>query len=281
MLHKDIKAEQGHFAEKYDRLRAEAYFKRFNTGFRKRIFNWFEQRSTKKALKIAGYPFNILDLPCGTGRFWQTLKHDPTVKLNVADFNSAMIAVGFEKNPANLTENISGTIASAFNLPFVDYRFDSVFCLRFIHHIKLKEERIAVFKELARVAVHTVCFSAWVRETGWSASRKLKKESTHKNYDKCVRKHSEILEETQAAGLKMIGYLNILPQIMPWRLYIMKKTSPETQTANITADYICPLCHDPLVFNESTKQYICHQENIAYPLYEGIPMLTKRDAIVL
>lgn len=276
-----VKSEQIRFAQKYDYARAVDYFNRFNRSPRKRLLNWLEQCMAKRGLKMANYPNHILDIPSGTGRFWQTLHHHPEVILHAADFNSAMIDVGFEKRPIILTQNMRGTIASAFNLPFADNSFDSIFCLRFIHHINLSEDRIQLLRELARVTSNTVCISSWVAETGVKAKSRLKKETARKDnsYDKFVHSHSQLTQEFIQAGFDIVGFTDLLPHFTPWRLYVLRKKQPMTQAKTTTLNYICPLCKTPLTHDTQQKQFICHHDKLAFPMHGNFPMLTQRDAL--
>jgi hypothetical protein len=65
------------FAEKYDPEHAKKYFEKHNTGFWRRLSTWREIDTARKALVMAGRPQTVLDLPCGTGRFWAMLAEEP------------------------------------------------------------------------------------------------------------------------------------------------------------------------------------------------------------
>lgn len=65
--------EKQAIANKYNWFKAEKYFHKFDVNWFRRLANRIEQRMALKSLKLAGNPKQILDLPCGAGRFWQTL----------------------------------------------------------------------------------------------------------------------------------------------------------------------------------------------------------------
>src|SRR5436190_20428715 len=61
------------FARKYTATHAQRYFEKHQEGFGRRFSNWREVCMARYALKLAGNPRSVLDLPCGTGRFWPLL----------------------------------------------------------------------------------------------------------------------------------------------------------------------------------------------------------------
>ena len=44
---------------------------------------------------------------------------------------------------------------------------------------------------------------------------------------------------------------------------------------------VCPLCKGPLQFDKVAQQLICHADQLAFPIQEGIPMMCVEDAIHL
>ena len=41
---------------------------------------------------------------------------------------------------------------------------------------------------------------------------------------------------------------------------------------------VCPVCKGELEFNEKDKELICHQDKLAYPIRNDIPILLESDA---
>lgn len=277
-----VKSEHTHFAQKYDYDRAINYYYRYYKSPRKRFLNWLEQKMAKRGLALAGNPQQLLDVPCGTGRFWESLPHQLPVKSHVADFNKAMLDVGLEKRSATLTASLIGSVVSAFNLPFADNSFDNIFCMRFLHHINLVEDRMQLLRELARTTADTVCISSWVDATGLKAKIRLKKEAKRtpgKEYNKFVMRHENLLQEFAAAGFEVLGHTDLLPHLSPWRLYTLRKKLPLKITTPTTIAYVCPVCKGDLKYDH--EQFICQHDKLAFPMLGKIPMLTQRDAIKL
>ena len=57
------------FSDKYSATHAKQYFEKHNDGFWRKLSNYFDHQQIRKALKTAGEPMHVLDVPCGTGRF--------------------------------------------------------------------------------------------------------------------------------------------------------------------------------------------------------------------
>ena len=94
------------FSEKYDSEHARRYFEKHNSGFWRRLSNWREIDMARKALVIAGRPRSVLDLPCGTGRFWPLLAEEPERRIYAADNSRDMLDVGMDLRPPAVTARI-------------------------------------------------------------------------------------------------------------------------------------------------------------------------------
>src|SRR5688572_32770642 len=75
------------FSQKYDARHARRYFDKHQRGFWRRLNTWRETGMARRALAIAGNPSSVLDLPCGTGRFWKLLAEKPQRKIYAADLD--------------------------------------------------------------------------------------------------------------------------------------------------------------------------------------------------
>ena len=84
------------FSSKYTFNHALKYHDKHRNTLSHRLSNWREQRMAAWALALAGDPATVLDLPCGTGRFWPLLacKEDRTIL--AADNSEAMLSVARE-----------------------------------------------------------------------------------------------------------------------------------------------------------------------------------------
>ena len=129
---------------------------------RKNVEGRHDIRIARKALKVAGHPRSILDLPSGTGRFWSVLAEDEARKLYAADYSQGMIKVALEERPLAITRCIDTFHASAFDIPKPDEFVECIFSMRLFHHIGEREDRMKILREFHRVTSKTMLVSLWV-----------------------------------------------------------------------------------------------------------------------
>lgn len=216
------------FSEKYDADKARTYFIKHNSGLKNRLSTWREVRMARKALKLAGRPQSVLDLPCGTGRFWELLAEEPGRTLYAADNSRSMIDVGMSCRPAAVAARIKDTFqCSAFATGLPDRFVECVFCIRLLHHITRSEDRILMLKELARISSGTVIVSLWVDGNYRAYRQRLHEERKARlgkttPLDRILLKRSEIESDIAAAGLEIIGHVDNLKFWDKWRAYVLR-----------------------------------------------------------
>jgi SAM-dependent methyltransferase len=135
-----------------------------------------EHRMAERALALAGNPASVLDLPCGTGRFWSMLAEDPKRELLAADY-SACHARSREKGARPGRGQGASVCCNArpsrSRLP--NNSVDCIFSIRLMHHIGESANRIAMLKEFRRVSRDSVVLSLWV-DGNYKAWRRRKLE---------------------------------------------------------------------------------------------------------
>lgn len=210
------------FSEKYDDAQAEKYFQKHQDGFMRNQSNRREIRMAEKALRMAGSPDTVLDLPSGAGRFWEMLLKQDGRKLYAADYNQPMIDAALKHRPPELTSKVETFQCSAFDIPKPDNFVKSVFCMRLLHHIGEPKDRVAILKEFSRVASETVVFTLWV-DGNMQARRRKKVEArrTHKKYrNRFVVPAKQIEQDIADAGMTVIGHIDFMPMVSMWRTYL-------------------------------------------------------------
>ncbi|WP_288356525.1 class I SAM-dependent methyltransferase [uncultured Cycloclasticus sp.] len=213
------------FSEKYDEQHARSYFEKHENGFWRRLSNKRDQQVSAKALKIANNPMSILDVPCGTGRFWELLADNSERKLYASDNSQDMINTGLKFRPPEVASRFIMFEASAFDLPFEDNFVDTVFCIRLIHHIGVHEDRVKLLSELARVANNTVIVSLWVdgNYKAWRRKR-LETKRQRKGYQNRFVVPAKLFEEeVSEAGLEVKARLDFIKHFSMWRTYVLQK----------------------------------------------------------
>ncbi len=212
------------FSEKYDEKHALYYFQKHEHEFWRRLSNWRDHQVCAKALRLAGNPKSILDMPCGTGRFWDLLVQDPERKLWASDNSQDMINAGLQYRPPEIANRFETFQGSAFDLPVADNFVESVFCIRLMHHIGEHEDRMKLLAELARVASDSIIISLWVdgNLTAWKRQRREARRKAKRFQNRFVIPRTVIEQEFRDSGLSIEARLDFIPYYAMWRTYVLK-----------------------------------------------------------
>jgi ubiquinone/menaquinone biosynthesis C-methylase UbiE len=179
----------------------------------------------RKALRIAGDPSSVLDLPCGAGRFWPLLAEKEGRAILAADYSPDMLDVARASHPESLVSRIKIFQCSAFDIKLDDESVENIFSMRLLHHIGKSSERLAMLKEYFRVARDSVCISLWV-DGNYKARKRRKLEirrGKKPSHSRVMIPRSTIEEEFEEAGFKITAHLDLLKYYSMWRLYILSK----------------------------------------------------------
>lgn len=214
------------FSSKYDQTHSQAYFQKHQQGLWRKLSNNRECQLARLALQAAGNPASILDLPCGAGRFWETIAATGATELLAADASAAMLEVAKTSQSKALVSRFRLLQTSAFDINLPDHSIDCIFCMRLIHHVGKPKDRLRLLKEFHRVARDTVCISLWVdgNYQAWRRKR-LEAKRVRKGYQNRFVIPAEIIEqEFSAAGFKIRRRLDMTPFISMWRIYVLEKS---------------------------------------------------------
>ncbi len=217
------------FSEKYNRAHAEQYLRKHNDGLARRLPNWRDQPLARKALKLAGEPDRVLDLPCGAGRFLATLSSPLSRTVLAADYSADMLEMAKAVQPGALQGRLEFLQTSAFAIELADNSVDSIFCMRLLHHVQQAADRLAILREFYRVSRDTVIISLWV-DGNFKAWRRRRLEvqraasgDTGKNKNRFVVNKEVVESEFDAAGFRLLGHFDFLPGYAMWRVYVLRK----------------------------------------------------------
>jgi SAM-dependent methyltransferase len=216
------------FSRKYDAGHAEEYCRKHRTGWARRFSHWREAGIARKALRLAGDPMRVLDLPCGTGRFWPMLLEKPGRALLAADNSPDMLALARRAQPWAL-ERTRLFRTSAFAIGLADESVDCVFCMRLLHHLGEARHRLAMLREFHRVARETLVISLWVdgNYKSWRRKRlEARRQRAPGDYqNRFVTEREGIESEFRQAGFAPAGHFDFLPGYAMWRVYVLRKLS--------------------------------------------------------
>ncbi|TLM65860.1 MAG: class I SAM-dependent methyltransferase [Deltaproteobacteria bacterium] len=215
------------FSDKYDRAHAESYFRKHRQGWGRRLSTWREVQVARRALRLAGSPGSVLDLPCGAGRFWPLLMEEGKRTVIGADYSADMLAVARAAYP-EFSGRIRTLQTSAFAVDLADEAVACVFCMRLLHHVGGAAARRRLLREFHRVTRETVIVSLWVdgnykawRRRRLEARRQARGEADPQN--RFVIAREQIEGEFAQAGFDILGRLDFLPGYQMWRTYVLRK----------------------------------------------------------
>lgn len=213
------------FSDKYNRDHSQNYYEKHQDGLMRKLSHWRDVQLARNALKIAGNPQQVLDLPCGAGRFWPLLAESATRKIIGADNSADMVAIATENCPKEIAAQFTTMQTSAFAIDLPDGAVDSIFSMRLMHHIGQSEHRLAMLKEFHRVSRDTVIFSLWVDGNLKAHQRKKleKKRVKQGEQNRFVIPAKQIEQEIAQAGFSIVDHLDFLPYYALWRVYVLRK----------------------------------------------------------
>tara|TARA_A100001391_G_scaffold130167_2_gene89559 strand:+ start:5196 stop:5891 length:696 start_codon:yes stop_codon:yes gene_type:complete len=211
------------FSRKYDLQHAEHYLNKHQDGWSHRLSNWRDQQLARRALRLAGEPRLVLDLPCGAGRFWATLAEHPSREILAADYSADMLDVARRHQVRESQGRVRTLRTSAFSIDLDDASVDCVFCMRLLHHVADAEHRTTILREFHRVSRDTVILSLWVdgNYKAWRRRRLEQRRNQSRNRFIITRDRAE--QEFRDAGFDIVGHQDFLPGYAMWRVYTLRR----------------------------------------------------------
>ena len=217
------------FSDKYDAAHAQQYYLKHQESLSRRLSHRRDCQLARFALKKAGNPLSVLDLPCGAGRFWKLLAENPERKIYAADNSSDMLQVALNSQPPEISRKISAFQTSAFDIDMPDSAVDCIFSMRLMHHVAESEHRLAMLREFHRVCRETVILNLWVdgnfkaRKRKRLEQRRVERYGRQANNNRFVIPSPQIEAEFKQAGFSIIGKMDFLPRYSMWRIYVLRK----------------------------------------------------------
>ncbi len=218
------------FSAKYNSVHAQAYHHKHHDGLARRLSHRRDEQLARKALRLAGDPTLVLDLPCGAGRFWPLLAEQPNRVIIGADNSAAMLNVARQAHPPALLARVQTLQTSAFAIDLPNRSVDCIFSMRLMHHIGGSNHRRAMLHEFHRVTRDTVILSLWVdgNYKAWKRARLEQKRDLRENrstQNRFALPATQVEEEFRGAGFTILDHLDFLPLYAMWRVYILRRAS--------------------------------------------------------
>ena len=187
------------FTERYDREHARGCGDPRPPRLLQRLSAWRDARLVRQALKVAGEPGLILDLACGSGRFWPVLAEHVNRVILASDNSQAMLDHARTHHPGALLKRVKTFQGSAFSIGLSANAVDCIFCLELFRHVPSSEGRLALLREFHRVSRDTVIVSV--------------------NSAVAVA----VEDEFRQAGFSVLNHQEFMPGSKLWRVYVLRK----------------------------------------------------------
>jgi ubiquinone/menaquinone biosynthesis C-methylase UbiE len=206
---KDYEAK-GHYKEKSV---AERYNNQYTeplnlSNFRAQIVGKREEKAVVEMLKGIEAGENVLDIPCGTGRYTEILlkKGDSVTGADISDEMMEYAKINTLKYG-----DAQFKVADAAKLPFANNEFDGVLCIRLYQRIP-KEIRVEMLKEVSRVSRKWgILFfgmkTPWLDIRQWVRNLFIRGRANNPN----AITFEEMKRELDEAGLKIERYKWVFP----------------------------------------------------------------------
>ena len=206
----------------YDAERASAYHRHHRKNLRTRLSTARERQLTDRALASLPNTDLLLDLACGTGRFWPVIDKRATTIVAV-DNSEAMLREAITHARPNPQRR--AVCGSGFQLPFRDRSFDVVVCMRFLHHLAHSEDRVKALSDIRRVARHGAVVSLWT-DGSRQARRRLRKQNLStlpRGFGRrvCIER-TTIERDFIDAGFHDPNGFDFAPGLSMWRVYALR-----------------------------------------------------------
>jgi len=212
-----------------DKGQTQHYVRRHEQGLARRLSLWRDAQLARHALRDAGEPGLVLDLPAGSGRFWPVLAEHSNRVILAADPSTDMLEIAEAQSSAQVRKRIRTFQSSAYSIGLSANAVDCIFCMRLFHHVADSERRMAILQEFYRVTRDTAIVALWV-DGNIKAWRRKRQESTRRNEsgappvrNRFVVCRSEIESEFAEAGFRIVGHHDFLPGYAMWRVYVLRK----------------------------------------------------------
>ena len=219
------------FSQKYNQDHSRNYFFKHKATLSRRLSHWRDLQLARKALRYAGNPDVILDLPCGAGRFWPLLTRNGKRSIWAADNSADMLATARHYQCDEIVGQVNSFQTSAFDIDMPAGSVDCIFCMRLFHHIQDVEHRLRILQEFQRVTRESVVLSLWV-DGNFKARRRAALERKRaargqqgKNRNRFVVAATTIEREFAEAEFEIVAALDFLPRYSMWRVYTLRKLS--------------------------------------------------------
>ena len=195
-------------------------------GFDQRIINSREQRIIRRILKKITakkiHGLQVLDIPCGYGRFTRVLLTERN-RLIDSDLSFFMVKRAVEQGQS-LQEDVLGAVADTKKgLPFKEDVFDLLLSMRFFHHVHDGADREAILREFYRVCKGWVILSYYRSNPLHKLQRKIRRQLKRRQTRISIISSQIFKKEVLDAGFEVIKTYPVIRGIhSQWIAFLRK-----------------------------------------------------------
>ncbi|MBU1285635.1 MAG: SAM-dependent methyltransferase [Gammaproteobacteria bacterium] len=186
----------------------------------RRVTQWRAGQLINSALKLAGEPSLVLDLPCAADGLWPLLSTSDSRVVIAAEANAEQLTAALAGLHAVFSRRVHPLQTSLFAIDLGANAVDCIFSMYGLHHIDDPRRRMLVLREFNRVTRDCVIISVWV-DGNLEAARQTP--LTRRNGQLHAR--AQIEREFTDAGFHITGHRDFIPGLAMLRLYVLHKLS--------------------------------------------------------
>ena len=214
----------------FTELEVADYERRRYRGLDQRLVHSRESRILKKLLELAMVeplrPAQLLDAPCGYGRFTDILRQTGAVLVS-SDISRAMVK-RTRARPLSAGPPLAAVANIKRGLPFPEGMFGLVFSVRFFHHLHRSQERRAVLSELARVTSRWALVSYYRLNALHRLQRKLRRAVKHSRTQIKMVTAEEFNVEANGAGLRVVRVVPLCRGLHAQQFVLLEKRAKKS-----------------------------------------------------
>ena len=216
------------FARRYDQEHARVCLETRPTGLARRLSLWRDEQLVRHALKEAGDPGLVLDVACGSGRFWPVLAEHANRVILATDNSQDMLEHAQTHHSAGLLKRVKTFQSSAFTIGLSANAVDCIFCMRLFQHMVCSDHRLILLREFHRVSRDAVIVS--VRVDGAFNIRRREGQGADQGASGDVAKRqlvgkTQVEGEFRQAGFEILHAQDFMPGCALSRVYVLRKTN--------------------------------------------------------
>lgn len=193
---------------------------RMLSSMRQRVAQWRAGQLINSALKLAGEPSLVLDLPCAAEGLWPLLSTSESRVVIAANPQVEHLAAALAGLHTTFSQRVHPLQTSLFAIDLGANAVDCIFSLHGLQQIDDPLRRMLVLREFNRVTRDCVIISVWV-----DGNLQAARQTPLSRRNGQVRARAQIEREFTAAGFHISGHRDFMPGLAMQRLYVLRKLS--------------------------------------------------------